>query len=104
VQVFGAIVRRPQLNSIRLRRILIHPNARSPQTGSRSRQGGTFAPTRRKWTPWVSSSKGKLTATSIEATLARVAVILFLLLLAIAMAAEALDCRWARFWLVAASS
>jgi hypothetical protein len=31
-------------------------------------------------------------------------VIFFLLLLAIAIAAEALDCGWARFWLVAANA
>jgi hypothetical protein len=55
-------VRRPQLNPSGSAESSIHPNARSPQTGSRSRQGGTFAPTRRRGTPWVSSSKEKLLA------------------------------------------
>jgi hypothetical protein len=61
-QVFGAIVRRPQLNPIWLPRILIHPNADLRKLVSRSRQGRYgSAPNPEKGDASVSSSKQKPT-------------------------------------------
>ena len=97
-------MRRPQLNPIWLRRILHTPErpisanwfkeqaeVRSPNPEKGGRRGSLR---RRRSSRYVHRGRARQ----------GFAVIFFLLLLAIAIAAEALDCRWARFWLVAASS
>jgi hypothetical protein len=99
VQALGAIVRRPQLNPIWLRRILHTPEHPISANWFKERAGKYVRPNPEKGDAVGLFVEGEAHASSVEAGLARAfAVIFFQLLLAIAIAAAALDRGWARFW------
>jgi hypothetical protein len=98
-------VRRPQLNPIWLPRILHTPERPISANWFKEQTGRYVRPN-----PEKGGRRGSLRRMRSSRYVHRggahegFAVIFFLLLLAIAIAPEALDFGWARFWLVAASS